>query len=272
LTHKLITHGINDDGWWRCEDLIEQVQDDALPMFDKLHPGKTGVFIFDNSMNHKKRPEDGLNAKVITLKDGGKNIPKDMRPGFYTLGDQCYAQRMQYEDGKPKGLLTILREREILGPTETIRWQCRKTPCTTEEPLACCAVNLLHHQPDFAAQKSMLEEVFESSCHLVDLLPKFHPEFNPIENFWGSAKAYCRQHCDYTFKSLHDTVPNALAQVALLHVQRFERRCHRYMQVYAAGLPPHLAEFAVKKYKSHRCIPSESLMERMEAEFSAKKQ
>jgi len=45
-----------------------------------------------------------------------------MRPGFYTLGDQCYAQRMQYEDGKPKGLLTILREREILGPTETIRW------------------------------------------------------------------------------------------------------------------------------------------------------
>jgi len=195
-----------------------------------------------------------------------------MRPGFYTLGDQCYVQRVQYENGKPKGLLTNFREREILGPTETIRWQSRKTPCTTEKPLACCAVNLLHHQPDFAAQKSMLEEVFESSCHLVDLLPKFHPEFNPIENFWGSAKAYCRQHCDYTFKCLHDTVPNALAQVALLHVQRFERRCHRYMQVYAAGLPPHLAEFAVKKYKSHRCIPSESLMERMEAEFSAKKQ
>jgi hypothetical protein len=66
LTHKLITPGVNDDGWWRCEDRIEQVQDDALPMFDKLHPGKTGVFIFDNSMNHKKRPEDGLNAKVIT--------------------------------------------------------------------------------------------------------------------------------------------------------------------------------------------------------------
>ncbi|EQC30362.1 hypothetical protein SDRG_11939 [Saprolegnia diclina VS20] len=148
--------------------------------------------------------------------------------------------------GTPKGRLTILRERELLGPAETIRGQCRKTPCTTEEPYNCCAVNLLDHQPDFAAQKSMLEKVFEDSGHLMDLLRKFHPEFNPIENYWGSAKVYCCHHCDYTFKSLRETV-------------------------YAAGLSPPLAEFAVKKYKSHRSIPSENLTERMEVEFAAKK-
>ncbi len=52
----------------------------------------------------------------------------------------------------------------------------------------------------------------------------------------------------------------------------FERRCHRYMQVYQQGLPPHLVEFAVKKYASHRHPPSENLLAMMEDEFERRKE
>ena len=69
---------------------------------------------------------------------------------------------------------------------------------------------------------------------------------------------------------LKETVPKALKSVPLDTIRRFERRCLRYMQAYKNGLPPHLAEFAVKKYASHRHIPPENLMVLMEIEFEQK--
>jgi len=97
------------------------------------------------------------------------------------------------------------------------------------------------------------------------------PRVQPIENFWGASKAYCRNNCDYTFSGLKETVPKALASVHLDKICKFERRCIRFMQVYKIGLPPLLAEFAVKKYTSHRHIPPENLMVSMEVEFEQKR-
>jgi hypothetical protein len=37
--------------------------------------------MFDNSQNHHALPPDALNAKVLTIKDGGKNI-EPQRNGF----------------------------------------------------------------------------------------------------------------------------------------------------------------------------------------------
>ena len=71
-------------------------------------------------------------------------------------------------------------------------------------------------------------------------------------------------------KVLRKVAPKALASVSLRAIQGFERRCHRYMEVYQHGLPPHLAEFAVKKYSSHRHVPSEYLLATIEAEYTAK--
>jgi hypothetical protein len=253
--HKSFVPGVNDEGWWTCDDLTKQLQDDALPTFERLHPGKEGYFIFDNSMNHQKRPADSLVATQLPLKDGGKNVPLDVRSGWYMCQNERVMQPMQTGKGAAKGLYTILRERGLLPINGTIRRQCKAAPCVTMPPFTCCAVTLLSTQPDFVEQKTMLEEVFENTPHQLDLLPKFHPEFNPIENFWGASKAYCRNNCDYTFSGLKETVPKALASVHLDKIRKFERRCIRFMQVYKIGLPPHLAEFAVKKYTSHRHIP-----------------
>jgi hypothetical protein len=247
---------------------VHQVKTIALPTFDTLHPDVTGVFIFDNSMNHKKRPPDGLDAKLLNMKDGGKNAPM-LKDGWFEAGGIRMVQKMQHAYGVPKGLKTILDERgePTLGLTKDCATKKEKRPCKTDPPFDCCAINMLSNQPDFQAQASMLEEVFEGTPHVIDLLPKFHPEFNPIENVWGMAKRFCREHCDYTFSGLRAVVPKALESVGLCAIQGFERRCHRYMQAYQFGLPPHLAEFAVKKYSSHRHIPSENIALLMEAEY-----
>ena len=121
-------------------------------------------------------------------------------------------------------------------------------------PFSCCWRKFLAHQPDFASQVSMLEEVVTLSGHLFLLLPKFHCELNPIELYWGEAKRYCRNNCDYKFSSLQTTVPEALQSVNLEKIRKFCRMCFRYMDAYERGLPQYLAVFAVKKYKSHRAI------------------
>jgi hypothetical protein len=86
-------------------------------------------------------------------------------------------------------------------------------------------------------------------------------------NTRGVANGYCRDHCDNAFKSLRVKEPDALNSIVPYAVQSFEKRCHRYIQVYEQGLPPHLAEFAVKKYLSHRHVPPEALLVFTGAEF-----
>jgi hypothetical protein len=207
----------------------------------------------------------------LPLKDGGKNVPLHVRSGWYMCQNQRVMQPMQTGEGVAKGLYTILRERGLLPINGTIHRQCKATPCMTFPPFTYCAVRLLSTQPHFVEQKTMLEEVFENTLHQLDFLPKFHPEFNPIENVWAASKAYCRNNCDYTFSGLKEPVPKAFASFHLDKIRKFERRFIRFMQVYNIGLPPHLAEFAVKKYTSHRYIPPENLMVSMEVEFEQKR-
>jgi hypothetical protein len=73
--------------------------------------------------------------------------------------------------------------------------------------------------------------------------------------FWGRAKAYARENCDYTFPGLEKTVPLALESVDLEVICKFSRRAFRYMDAYRIGLTGQDAERQVKKYKSHRAIP-----------------
>jgi len=43
--------------------------------------------------------------------------------------------------------------------------------------------------------------------------PAFHCEINFIEYYWGAAKYYTRENCEYDFESLKRLVPEALAGV-----------------------------------------------------------
>ena len=57
------------------------------------------------------------------------------------------------------------------------------------------------------------------------------------------------------WEGLKRTVPEALASVGLKTIRRFARRSQRYMSAYRYDLTLKAAEYAVRKYKSHRRIP-----------------
>ena len=79
-------------------------------------------------------------------------------------------------------------------------------------------------QPDFFAQKSELETVIEKAEHKCIFYPKFHCELNFIEMYWGAAKRYTCEHCNYTWNGLQKTVPEALNFISLIEIRCFARK------------------------------------------------
>jgi transposase len=104
-----------------------------------------------------------------------------------------------------------------------------------------------------------LEEIVEQAGHKIIFFPKYHCELNFIESFWGAAKKYARQNCNYSWESLNQIVPDALDSVSLNKIRKFARRSYRYMSAYRLGLPCKAAIYAIKKYRSHRKIPENIL-------------
>ena len=256
LCRRIITpgSGASDDGWWKSEDLLKQLEKDVLPAFEDLHPDCAGIFAFDNSMNHKKMPSDGLDVSHINLSDGGKNARSIIRDGWFSLDNGVVSQPMLTSEGVQKGIRTILEERGLW--VDSMRLDDARA--------------VLSQQPDFQAQKSLLEETIDrradvsSLPHQFILFPKFHCELSHIELYWGQAKRFARQNCDYTFSGLKRMVPRALDSVSVDTIRRNARYCFRYMDAYRRGLPAKLAAYAVKKYKSHRRIPEDVDWEALE--------
>ena len=130
---------------------------------------------FDNSITHKAKSPDGLDATKLNKSDGGANVEKQ-RDGWYdTVIDGILTrtvQKMQNASGVQLGLLSNLRERGK---------HCQKTPdgqCTIrelnklcnscrhhtekEDPKAtCCLDGVLSKEPDFLGQKTWLSETVE---------------------------------------------------------------------------------------------------------------
>src|SRR5260364_113944 len=123
----------------------------------------------------------------------------------------CFPENYENPDlhGKPKGLRQVLSERGLWR--DGMKLKCKRR--CEQGRTNCCARMTMANQPDFRAQRGRLEEVIISAGHEVIFYPKFHCELNYIENFWGSAKRYARNHCDYTWEGLKKTVPQALELV-----------------------------------------------------------
>jgi hypothetical protein len=151
---------------------------------------------------------------------------------------------MQDSKGIPKGMKKILEERGLWRPRLSV--QCRidnpKAGAKTKrvnDPACirptdgrqCCARAILSSQPDFAAQKSRLEDVIEKAGHLVLFYPKFHCELNWIEYYWGETKRYTRRNCTYTLAGLREVLPTALESVPDTLVWKHWNRVQRIIQV-----------------------------------------
>ncbi len=109
-SYILFEAGTNREGWWNNDKLVQQVQD-CFPLIKHLHPNADILFAFDNSMAHHKRPPNGLCVELLTLKDGGKNIPLMKETTFTDINGVIHSQKMQLPDGTPKGMRTMLMER-----------------------------------------------------------------------------------------------------------------------------------------------------------------
>eukprot|EP00474_Spongospora_subterranea_P004659 CRZ05117.1 hypothetical protein [Spongospora subterranea] len=206
----------------------------------------TLVFAFDNSQNHRAKPPDGLVASRLNLSDGGKNV-EHVRPGWYFFEQNLVIHDMQFGDSvhaingvTQKGIRRILTERG-LWPSSGISLKEARL--------------LLSQQTDFLAQQEWLED----GSGLIIFYPKFHPEFNWIEMFWGATKKYTRKHCTYSFKDLEKVIPVALKKTSLATMRRFARKSFRYMDAYREKngrfLTNRQVEYAMKKYRGHRTVP-----------------
>jgi hypothetical protein len=275
--------GKDKDGWWTGQDTIEQTINKAIPIARLLHPGCDLLFTFDHSSGHHVFADDSLVAEKMNLNPGGQQPV--MRDGFYEKDGNRVVQAMtypnDYEDadlaGKPKGIKLVLQERG-LWPSGKFNLRC--TLCSKgakEDPdretrTECCAVRLLGSQPDFKAQQCKLAETLsEYSGVECDFFAKFFAAVNNwIEPYWGDAKRDARNECDYTFSGLEKKVPEVLDRVPVSKIRRYARKAWRYMDAQKQGLTGRLADYAVRKYRSHRRVPTGTL-QALEEEFLSKK-
>ena len=233
--------GKNRDGYWDHARLVDQFRNIAIPMFNYLHPNKTAIFAFDNSQAHHKMAYDALNVNKLKLGDGLKaGVDTTMRDGWYINEEgKVIEQSLVLLNGQQKGIETIMKERGIWRRGMKLK----------------DAKKLLKQQGDFIEQASIpwLREIAIAAGHIQTFFPKFHPELNFIERYWGMAKRYARARCGYTFEELKHIVPEALGSVSLITIRRMHNHCLRYVEAYAQStLLPHQVEWAVRKYSSHR--------------------
>jgi hypothetical protein len=176
----IIYPGSKGDAWWDCAQLIEQVKNKAIPVFEEAHPGCQALFIFDQSSAHAALPPDALKAFEMNKSNGGaQRRQKDtVIPHSNPFPEYCgRAQKMTTENGKQKGLQQTLEERGF-----NVRNLCAKcAPVCPWENNDCCMARILSKQDDFTNQVSMLETVIREAGHECIFLPKFHCELNPIE-------------------------------------------------------------------------------------------
>ncbi|EIM79857.1 uncharacterized protein STEHIDRAFT_69027 [Stereum hirsutum FP-91666 SS1] len=196
----------------------------------------------------------------MNVNPGGKQAL--LRDGWFVdAAGNRHPQQMSFPSDHPtnanqaKGLKQVLHERGLW--TTNMRGRCKKCEHDT---VNCCGKRVLELQPDFKAQKSLVQEVIEAAGHLCIFLPKYHCELNFIEYFWGAVKRHLRENSDYTFDTLKTNMPAALASVQLTTIRRWEHRMQRWMDAYRAGMETqkanlHVRNYSSRKYTSHRRIP-----------------
>lgn len=279
-SRTLFKAGDSREGWWNHKHMVEQLRENAIGLFDSLHPGCTAVFLFDNSSNHGAYSDDALVASRMTLNEKPwpltlqfqfrdtvaiKTNKETMKQSFFYDKDVEWIDKKGYTKTKKvryfKGIKKILEERgQWYHDSNGKPWKLSCGSSQPSFPFMCCARHFLESRSDFKEQKTALQETVENAGHIFELYPKYHCECNWIEMYWGSAKREARLKCDYTFKSLEKNVDSYLDKAGNLpHIRRYFRRSMDYIEAYSKcndgrEVVQEVKKFVEKKYLSHRKV------------------
>ena len=239
---------------------LAQLTDKIIPAFEDAHgPGYQAVIMVDNSQGHSVYAENTLVISRMNIRPGGKQAKMHntwfLKNGARVPQTMVFSSDHPEHPGEAKGMCKVLKERGLYPAG--LRGKCKKCP---DDNNSCCCKKILERQPDFVGQKSLVQEVIEAAGHLCIFLPKYHCELNFIEFFWGKIKKYLRDNCNYTFDTLKENMPKALASVKLETIRRWEHRMYRWMDAYRSGQTTqdaqlHVRQFSSTIYKSHRRVP-----------------
>ncbi|EFP94093.1 uncharacterized protein PGTG_20080 [Puccinia graminis f. sp. tritici CRL 75-36-700-3] len=122
----VIYPGSQGDPWWDMKQLCAQVVEKAIPIFEALHPGSQGVFVFDCSSAHEAYGPNALRVQNMNLSLGGKQarmcdtiipsddplIPEHLRGQHQAM---CFPADyvVQSLANEPKGIEQVLSEHGI---------------------------------------------------------------------------------------------------------------------------------------------------------------
>ena len=154
----------------------------AIPIFKYAFHGYEALFTFDNASNHCAFASDALLVPRMNRNPGGQQAR--LRSGW--IGNPSNPQAMVFPDNHPepklrgqaKGIEQVLRERGLWRDRRSdglafLHWcpvSDDRTGCDPTIEGGCCACSLLAQQPDFRAQKGLLEEKAEAHGHSVIFL------------------------------------------------------------------------------------------------------
>lgn len=69
-SRTLFKVGDSKEGWCTSKNnMVDELKENAIGLFEALHPGCTAVFLFDNSSNHAAFADDALVASRMTLNE-----------------------------------------------------------------------------------------------------------------------------------------------------------------------------------------------------------
>lgn len=218
------------------------------------------LFMINNSQGHSAYAEDVLIVSWMNVNPVGKQA--QMWNGWFLQNRIKILQQMSFpgdhpdHPNKPKGIKAVLSKHGLYE--ENLHGKCPSH--YQPDAVACCNKHILELQPDFQAQRSLVQEIIEGTGHLCIFLPKFHCELNFIEFFWGKVKKHLWDNCDGSFETLKKNLPIALQSVQLSTIHLWEHCTYQWMNAYRTGLGTRAAQeqvknFSSKRYKSHRRVP-----------------
>jgi len=100
----------------------------------------------------------------------------------------------------------------------------------------CCAVRVLSELNAFKEELNKVEKLFKKAGHLCVFLPKYHPELNAIERYWGHIKYLLRLHCEYSLPHMLDILPDTMRNVPVEFTRAWSRVTWLYIAAYDDGL------------------------------------